>query len=61
MLRWATTGHYGGTMPGAAAEAGTAVLLHGTDMLRVEEERIVEYLLNADSLALMTPLQGGAG
>ncbi|MBO0595903.1 ester cyclase [Nesterenkonia sp. E16_7] len=61
VVRWQATGHYGGGMPGAAAPAGTPVVFHGTDILRVAEGRIVEYWLNADSLALMTQLQVGAG
>ncbi len=40
---------------------GTAVTFHGTDILRIADDRIVEYWLNADSLDLMTQLQVGAG
>lgn len=61
VVRWAATGHYGGGVPGAAAPVGTAVLFHGTDILRVADHLIVEYWLNADSLSLMTQLQVGAG
>ena len=61
VVRWVATGHYGGGVPGAGAPVGTAVTFHGTDILRVADDRIVEYWLNADSLHLMTQLQVGAG
>jgi hypothetical protein len=39
------------------APVGTAVTFHGTDILRVANDQVVEYWLNADTLDLMTQLQ----
>ncbi|MFB2585391.1 ester cyclase [Herbiconiux liukaitaii] len=61
VVRWVATGHYGGGVPGAGAAVGTEVTFHGTDILRVENDKVVEYWLNADTLDLMTQLQVGAG
>lgn len=61
VVRWVATGRYGGGVPGAGAAVGTAVSFHGTDILRVADDQVVEYWLNADSLDLMTQLQVGAG
>jgi predicted ester cyclase len=61
VVRWIATGHYGGGLPGAGAPVGTEVTISGTDILRVADNQIVEYWLNADTLALMTQLQVGAG
>lgn len=61
VVRWVATGHYGGGVPGAGAAVGTAVTFHGTDILRIADDRVVEYWLNADTLDLMTQLQVGAG
>ena len=60
VIRWGATGHYGGGIPGAGAPVGTAVTFHGTDILRIADEQVVEYWLNADSLSLMTQLRVGA-
>jgi hypothetical protein len=60
VVRWVATGHYGGGMPGAGAPVGAELTLHGTDILRVDQKQVVEYWLNADTLALMTQLQVGA-
>ena len=60
VVRWVATGHYGGGLPGAGAPVGTEVTITGTDILRVSSNQIVEYWLNADTLALMTQLQVGA-
>jgi predicted ester cyclase len=60
-VRWVATGHYGGGLPGAGAPVGTEVTFHGTDILRVSSNQVVEYWLNADTLDLMTQLQVGAG
>ena len=60
VVRWVATGHYGGGMPGAGAPAGTPVTFHGTDILRIVDNHVVEYWLNADTLDLMTQLQVGA-
>lgn len=61
VVRWAATGHYGGGIPGAGAPVGTEVTFHGTDILRVTNDQVVEYWFNADTLDLMTQLQVGAG
>ncbi len=61
VVRWIATGHYGGGLPGAGAPVGTEVTITGTDILRVSGNQIVEYWLNADTLALMAQLQVGAG
>ena len=60
VVRWIATGHYGGGLPGAGAPVGTEVTFHGTDILRVAANQVVEYWLNADTLDLMTQLQVGA-
>ncbi|WP_375388799.1 ester cyclase [uncultured Amnibacterium sp.] len=60
VVRWVAAGHYGGGVPGAAAPVGTAVSFHGTDILRIAEDRVAEYWLNADTLDLMTQLRVGA-
>lgn len=56
-VRWVATGAYVGGFPGATAPVGTGVTFTGTDTLRVERGRIVEYWLNADTLLLVTQLQ----
>ena len=61
VVRWIATGHYGGGLPGAGAPVGAEVTISGTDILRVSSNQIVEYWLNADTLALMTQLQVGGG
>lgn len=60
VVRWVAIGHYGGGVPGAGAPVGTEVRFHGTDVLRVVDNQIAEYWLNADTLDLMTQLQVGA-
>jgi len=60
VVRWVATGHYGGGIPGAGAPVGTAVTFHGIDILRVNDNQVAEYWLNADTLDLMTQLQVGA-
>ena len=60
VVRWVASGHYAGGIPSAGAPQGSAVSFHGTDILRVADDRIVEYWLNADTLDLMTQLQVGA-
>lgn len=61
VVRWVATGHYGGGMPGAHAPDGTELSFTGTDILRVEDAKVVEYWLNADTLTLMTQLQVSGG
>ena len=59
VVRWVATGHYGGGMPNAGAPVGTAVTFHGTDILRIANNQVVEYWLNGDTLDLMTQLKVG--
>ncbi|NOJ59986.1 ester cyclase [Arthrobacter sp. 260] len=61
VIRWVAVGHYSGGLPGAGAPVGTEVSFHGTDILRIVNNQIVEYWLNGDTLDLMTQLQVGAG
>lgn len=51
VVRWFATGHYGGGLPGAGAPVGTEVSFHGTDILRIFDNQVVEYWLNGDTLA----------
>jgi predicted ester cyclase len=60
VVRWVATGHYGGGVPGAGTPVGTEVTFHGADILRIANDQVVEYWLNADTLDLMTQLQVGA-
>lgn len=60
-LRWIAEGTYAGTVPGAAAPAGTPISFTGTDLLRVADGQVAEYWLNADTLGLLTQLQVQAG
>lgn len=55
--RWTATGTYAGGFPGATAEPGTVITFTGTDTLRMEAGRFVEYWLNSDSLSLLTQLK----
>ncbi|MFQ1002366.1 ester cyclase [Modestobacter sp. SSW1-42] len=59
-LRWIAEGTYAGTVPGAAAPAGTPISFTGTDLLRIEDGQVAEYWLNADTLGLLTQLQVSA-
>lgn len=43
-LRWSVAGTYAGGVPGAAAEVGRQVAFTGTDLLRVADGRLSEYL-----------------
>ncbi|MCF3134667.1 ester cyclase [Streptomyces olivochromogenes] len=56
-VRWTATGTYAGGFPGAQAEPGTVVTFTGTDTLRVEGGRFVEYWINSDTLELVRQLQ----
>lgn len=60
VIRWVASGHYAGGIPTAGAPVGAPVTFHGTDILRVVDNLVVEYWLNADSLDLMTQLEVGA-
>ncbi|WP_406201305.1 hypothetical protein OG920_44320 [Streptomyces europaeiscabiei] len=46
-----------GGFPGAKAAPGTVITYAGTDTLRVEHGKFVEYWFNADTLSLLQPLQ----
>lgn len=59
-LRWQAEGHYAGGFPGAAAPIGTRVRFTGTDLLRVHDDRLVEYWVNSDVHVLLASLQVGA-
>lgn len=54
--RWVAEGTYGGGMPGATAEPGTAIVFRGIDVWRVENGRVVEYRVSSDGLHLMAQL-----
>ncbi|MGW6223351.1 ester cyclase [Streptomyces olivaceus] len=56
-VRWTATGTYDGGFPGAEAPAGTVVAFTGTDTLRIQDGRFVEYWLNADGLHMLQQLQ----
>jgi len=55
--RWVATGTYGGGFPGAQAPVGTRVAFTGTDTLRIEDDRLAEYWLNADGYDLLKQLR----
>ncbi|WP_218177805.1 ester cyclase [Amycolatopsis australiensis] len=56
-LRWTATGTYAGGFPGAKAQPGTIVTSTGTDTLRMDGGKFVEYWLNSDTLQLLTQLK----
>ncbi|MEV7090815.1 ester cyclase [Streptomyces sp. NPDC093085] len=58
-VRWSATGTYDGSFPGAKTPAGTVVTFTGTDTLRIQDGKFVEYWLNADGLHLVQQLQVG--
>jgi predicted ester cyclase len=51
--RWVGRGHYAGGIRGATAPPGTEVRFFGSDFLRIESDRIVEYWVSSDGLSLM--------
>lgn len=57
---WTATGTYAGGFPGATAKPGTVVTFTGTDVLRVNGDRVLEYWLVSDTLKLMMDLGVGA-
>ncbi len=59
-LRWIAEGTYGGGFPGATAPIGTPVAFTGTDLLRVEDGRFVEYWVNSDIHVLLRQLRVSA-
>ncbi|MFD9738721.1 ester cyclase [Umezawaea sp. NPDC059074] len=58
-VRWIANGIYGGGFPGAAAPIGTPILFAGTDLLRADGDRLVEYWVNSDMHVLLAQLQVG--
>ncbi|MFF3910328.1 ester cyclase [Streptomyces sp. NPDC001848] len=56
-VRWTATGTYAGGFPGAKAQPGTVVTFTGTDTLRIQNGKFVEYWLNSDTLQLLTLLR----
>lgn len=56
VARWTAAGTYRGGFPGSTAPAGTALRFAGTDILRVESGKIVEYWINSDQLSLLTQI-----
>jgi predicted ester cyclase len=59
-LRWSAEGTYGGGFPGATAEVGAPVAFTGTDLLRVADDRFVEYWVNSDIHVLLAQLKVAA-
>ncbi|MFI6172343.1 ester cyclase [Nocardia sp. NPDC051052] len=55
-LRWIAVGTYGGGFPGATAPVGTAIHFTGTDIVRIEQDKIVEYWINSDIHVLLATL-----
>ncbi|WP_405164221.1 ester cyclase [Nocardia sp. NBC_01499] len=55
-IRWVAVGTYGGGFPGATAPAGTAIRFTGTDIVRIEQNKIAEYWVNSDVHVLLTTL-----
>ncbi|GAT72020.1 hypothetical protein MHM582_0490 [Microbacterium sp. HM58-2] len=53
---WTVTGTYEGGYPGATAAPGAIVTFSGTDVLRIEEGKIAEYWMVADTPSLMAQL-----
>ena len=57
MVRWKARGTYAGGLPFASLDAvGRQVTFYGTDTLRIQDGRLVEYWANADSLWLIQQL-----
>ncbi|MFZ6732084.1 ester cyclase [Undibacterium sp. Ji42W] len=59
VLRWEATGNYGGGIPGTGAAAGTPLKFTGTDILRIENGKVKDYWLHADTASLLTQLKFG--
>jgi predicted ester cyclase len=59
VLRWVAEGNYGGGIPGAGSPVGTALKFTGTDILRIEGEKVKDYWLNADTGSLLMQLKVG--
>jgi predicted ester cyclase len=57
LVRWRARGTYRGGMPGVPeSSAGAAINFTGTDILRVEGGKLVEYWVNSDTLLMMQQL-----
>jgi predicted ester cyclase len=57
VVRWKAQGTYAGGFPSASADAiGRTVTFFGTDTLRVQDGKLIEYWANADSLWLVQQL-----
>jgi predicted ester cyclase len=59
VVRWRASGSYKGGFPGAKAQIGKPITFSGTDTLRVEHGRLIEYWANADSLLFNQQLEAG--
>jgi hypothetical protein len=55
-VRWMCTGAYLGGFPGATAEPGSPIAFAGTDILRLDGDRIAEYWVNSDIHVLLAQL-----
>lgn len=55
--RWEATGTYGSGWPGAAAPVGTKVIFTGTDILRFENGKVIEYWINSDTASLLAQIK----
>jgi predicted ester cyclase len=54
--RWIFRGIYQGGISGAASTDGTQIAFGGIDILRIADEKIVEYWVSSDGLYLMQQL-----
>lgn len=54
--RWIWEGTYAGGMPGATAEPGTALTLRGTDMWRLDNNRVVECWISTEQVPFFAQL-----
>ena len=54
--RWIFRGTYQGDIPSATSTAGTHIAFNGIDILRIADEKIVEYWVSSDGLYLMQQL-----
>ena len=60
VIRWVAVGRYRGGIPGAHAAVGTPLRFTGTDILRIEDGKVKDYWLNADTGDLLMQLKVGA-
>ncbi len=54
--RWIFRGTYKGGIPGASSTPGTQVAFKGIDIVRIADEKIVEYWVSSDGSYLMQQL-----